>query len=145
MNGALQEYYREIVIDHSQRPRNRGEPRHFAAKSQHQDPDTGDSVTVWLLGSTAQCDTLYWEASGSSILLASCSLMSESLKEQPVDIALQRVRDFTTMLTSEAPPESWDLLGEAVALSGIRHLPARVQCATLPWRTAKEAIRMLKD
>ena len=42
--------------------------------------------------------------------------------------------------TGEATAEEIDELEEAGALKDISHMPARVKCAVLGWRTLKEAI-----
>ncbi|MDF1522343.1 MAG: pseudouridine-5'-phosphate glycosidase, partial [Trueperaceae bacterium] len=36
-------------------------------------------------------------------------------------------------------------LGELALLEGVRQLPARVKCATLPWTTLEAALRSLPD
>ena len=45
------------------------------------------------------------------------------------------------MVTGEVKDEeSLELLDEAASLSDIAHMPARVKCAMLGWRTMKELI-----
>ena len=44
------------------------------------------------------------------------------------------------MIQGEATDEEIDSLEEASALKDIAHMPARVKCAVLGWRTLKEAI-----
>ncbi len=143
MDSAHQELYREIFLEHSQAPRNRGEPEAFEARAHHRDPETGDEVTVWLSTSDAALSGIRWEAQGSSVLAASCSLMSEHLAGKTPAEALSAIAAFIAMLTGSEECSDWDALGEAAALSGISHLPARVRCASLPWRTAEAAIKSL--
>ena len=45
-----------------------------------------------------------------------------------------------TVKQGEATAEEIDELEEAGALKDISHMPARVKCAVLGWRTLKEAI-----
>jgi nitrogen fixation NifU-like protein len=40
---------------------------------------------------------------------------------------------------------SRDDLGALVALSGVRHFPIRVKCATLPWQTLRAAAAASDD
>ena len=42
------------------------------------------------------------------------------------------------MVRSTATPEQIEALDEAAALESIAHMPARVKCATLGWRTLRE-------
>ena len=44
------------------------------------------------------------------------------------------------MIKGEATEEEIDSLEEASALRDIAHMPARVKCAVLGWRTLKEAL-----
>ena len=44
------------------------------------------------------------------------------------------------MIQGEASEEEIESLEEASALRDIAHMPARVKCAVLGWRTLKEAI-----
>ena len=44
------------------------------------------------------------------------------------------------MIKGEASEEEIDSLEEASALRDIAHMPARVKCAVLGWRTLKEAL-----
>lgn len=44
------------------------------------------------------------------------------------------------MIQGEASEDEIDSLEEASALRDIAHMPARVKCAVLGWRTLKEAL-----
>ena len=54
--------------------------------------------------------------------------------------ALRLGEIFRKMIQGEATAEEIDELEEAGALKDISHMPARVKCAVLGWRTLKEAI-----
>ena len=54
--------------------------------------------------------------------------------------ALQLGRTFMKMIKGEASEEEINSLEEASALRDIAHMPARVKCAVLGWRTLKEAL-----
>ena len=56
------------------------------------------------------------------------------------DEALRLGEIFMKMIQGEATDEEIDSLEEASALKDIAHMPARVKCAVLGWRTLKEAI-----
>lgn len=141
MDTSQQEIYREILIEHSQSPRNRGEPVHYSATVTHKDPESGDIVTLWLLIEGDVIQSLHWQAQGSSVLTASCSILCENLERKSPAEAQQFITLFVEMLTQQKDPDNWDTLGDAAALSGIRHLPARVRCAVLPWRTAESLLK----
>ena len=56
--------------------------------------------------------------------------------------ALQLADIFLRMIKGEASDDEIDQLEEASVLKDISHMPARVKCAVLGWRTLNE---MFKD
>ena len=56
------------------------------------------------------------------------------------DEAPARGEIFMKTIKGEATDEEIDSLEEASALKDIAHMPARVKCAVLGWRTLKEAM-----
>ena len=48
------------------------------------------------------------------------------------------------MIQGEASEDEIDSLEKASALRDIAHMPARVKCAVLGWRTLKEALKEQK-
>ena len=57
------------------------------------------------------------------------------------DEALKMGEIFFKMIKGTATKEEIDGLEEAAALRDIAHMPARVKCAVLGWRTLKEALQ----
>ena len=56
------------------------------------------------------------------------------------DEALALADIFDRMIKSEVTEEDLEKLDEAAALQDISHMPARVKCAMLGWRTMKEML-----
>ena len=54
--------------------------------------------------------------------------------------ALKTGETFMKMIRGEASEDEIESLEEASALRDISHMPARVKCAMLGWRTLKEAL-----
>ena len=59
--------------------------------------------------------------------------------------ALRLAELFQRMIHGEATPEEIDSLEEASALADIAHMPARVKCAMLGWRTLSQAVDQEKS
>ena len=59
---------------------------------------------------------------------------------QKTEDALHDAKLFMRMIRGEATEEEIDSLEEASALRDIAHMPARVKCAMLGWRTLAEAL-----
>lgn len=60
---------------------------------------------------------------------------------QSKEKALEYADIFMRMIRGEASDEEIDSLEEASALRDIFHMPARVKCAMLGWRTLSEALK----
>lgn len=60
---------------------------------------------------------------------------------QSKETALKYADIFMRMIRGEATEEEIDSLEEASALRDISHMPARVKCAMLGWRTLSEALK----
>jgi nitrogen fixation NifU-like protein len=143
----LRELYQEIILDHYRRPRNFGalaEPTH-AAKGHN--PLCGDRVAVTLeLDGDGAIRDIRFDGAGCAISTASASLMTEAVKGQPATAALQIFARFHELVTgAPAAPSPADGaeaidLGSLEALAGVRQLPVRVKCATLPWQALKAAL-----
>jgi nitrogen fixation NifU-like protein len=61
------------------------------------------------------------------------------------DEALDMAKIFMKMIQGEATDEEIESLEEASALKDIAHMPARVKCAVLGWRTLKEAFGVTEE
>ena len=77
---------------------------------------------------------------GCAISQASADIMLGMIVGRKKDEALKMGEIFLKMIKGEASEEEIDSLEEASALRDIAHMPARVKCAVLGWRTLKEAL-----
>ena len=103
-------------------------------------PSCGDDI--WLKLRT-DGDTIVDGAfigDGCAISQASADIMLGMVIGRKKDEALQLGQTFMRMIQGEASEEEIESLEEASALRDIAHMPARVKCAVLGWRTLKEAI-----
>ena len=78
---------------------------------------------------------------GCAISQASADIMLGMIVGKQKDAALKLGETFLKMIQGEATEEEIDSLEEASALRDIAHMPARVKCAVLGWRTLKEALQ----
>ena len=67
-------------------------------------------------------------------------LVIGATEEEAMEIASR----FMGMIKGTASPEEIESLDEAASLENIAHMPARVKCATLGWRTMKEMLDKLQ-
>ena len=125
---------KELLVEHCEFPRHQGKPDIFDIEHLCQQEDTGDVVELWLCVAEGNVIQINWRAKGSRLLCASCSIMSEYLIDRTIEDAISTAEAFIVALTGEAEPDDIDCYGASAALFGVRHLPARVRCVTLPWR-----------
>ena len=76
-----------------------------------------------------------------AISQASTDIMLGMIIGQSKEKALEYADIFMRMIRGEASDEEIDSLEEASALRDISHMPARVKCAMLGWRTLSEALK----
>ena len=68
------------------------------------------------------------------------SMMADLVIGKTKDEALALADIFDRMIKGEVTEEDLEQLDEAAALQDISHMPARVKCAMLGWRTMKEML-----
>jgi nitrogen fixation NifU-like protein len=135
----LAELYRDVIVDHNRRPRNRGPLPKASHRAEGNNPLCGDQLHVYVDVESDVIRELRFEGSGCAISTASASLMSEAVKGKSRAEAAALFAAVHRMLTGaqELPgPE----LGKLAALGGVRAFPARVKCASLCWHTLNAAL-----
>ena len=75
-----------------------------------------------------------------SVLLCAVMVLSLAACGKSREEALRLGDLFLRMIRGEASEEEIDSLEEASALRDVSHMPARVKCAMLGWRTLRGAL-----
>jgi nitrogen fixation NifU-like protein len=125
----LQGFYKEIVLDHYQRPRNRGELPGADIEEHLNNPLCGDEVTVYAKLRDGKVAEVAFTGRGCSISQASASMLAERLQGKSREEAEAEIEAFLEMMRTEENEE----LGDLVALKWIIQTPNRIRCATLAW------------
>ncbi len=144
---ALEDLYREIILDHAKNPRNSAVLDHIPDTLAHENPSCGDTlkleVTLDEAGTTIR--RIRVQCRGCSISTASASIMSELETGRSVAEARQLARDFISGLRGGDPAGGGqpaasgegagplDTIDELAAFKGVMRFPVRVKCATLAW------------
>ena len=134
----LDDLYRQVIMDHYQHPRNRGELTADAISVDMRNPSCGDEITLQLQVDDGIVSDVRFRGAGCSISMASASMMTEAIKGQPVAEALAMAQSFRGMMKGERVDP--DALGELEALQGVSKFPARIKCATLAWQALERAV-----
>lgn len=140
MNAELEELYQQVILDHSRRPRNKGDIP--GAIHVHGDnPSCGDEIDLSVQFSPeGVVEDVKFTGTGCAISQASASLMTLKLKGKPRAEAEAMLRDFHDLVTTEVadPPKA---LGDLRLMAGVRKFPQRVKCAMLAWRAFEQALQ----
>ena len=139
--SEMRELYQEMILEHHRHPRNFGK---LAGANRHAEgfnPLCGDRVTVYALIEGDVIKDLSFEGSGCAICVASCSLMTETLKGRSLADAEKLFGSFHDLLTGPVAGANAELMGKLAVFEGVREFPVRVRCATLPWHALHAAIK----
>jgi nitrogen fixation NifU-like protein len=131
----MRELYREILLDHFERPRNRREVEGAQIEEHLNNPLCGDEVTVFANDRDGRLE-LSFTGRGCSISQASASMLTEHLSGKSREEAGQEIEVFLEMMRTEPNEE----LGELAALKHIVQTPNRIRCATLAWDALKSGL-----
>jgi len=135
----LAELYRDVIVDHNRRPRNRGRLPGATHRAEGNNPLCGDRLHLEVDVANDVIRDLRCEGSGCAISTASASLMSEAVKGKTRAEADQLFGAVHRMLTGADGSDALQL-GKLAALAGVRAFPARVKCASLCWHTLNAAL-----
>jgi nitrogen fixation NifU-like protein len=154
--AALEDLYREIILDHYRSPRNRGElASPPAQKAEGFNPLCGDEVVLYLDidPATETVRDIKIGGQGCSISQASTSMMSSAVKGKSLEEVRRLIRAFKALMSIhesklEGDSDGSDLqadlddvrLGDLEALQGVVKFPVRIKCATLAWNTLQQGL-----
>jgi nitrogen fixation NifU-like protein len=139
MTEPLEALYREVILEHAREPRHRG--RLVAPTLIHQgaNPVCGDRVELSLRIDGDRVVEVGFDGQGCAISQAAASLLTDLLRGRTLDEVDAIHGAFMAMLSGDGVADE-RLLGDAVALRGVRRFPRRVGCAALAGTTLREAL-----
>ncbi len=99
-------------------------------------PSCGDELTLQLRVEDGVIEEASFTGHGCAISQASADIMAELITGETVEEARRLSALFLAMIRGEELSEDdYEDLDEAAQLKDISHMPARVKCAELAWRT----------
>ena len=136
---ALDEIYKEVILDHYKNPRNKREMPDAPLTCSKNNPLCGDEITVYVDAEDGKVLEVSFVGQGCSISQSSASMMTEAVSGKTVEQVEALASDVRAMLAGELEPDE-DTFGELVALNGVVKYPIRVKCAVLAWDVLQEAL-----
>lgn len=135
-------FYNEILTEHNMRP----EFKHDLADAnlilEGVNPNCGDDIWLKLKVVDGMIEDGAFVGDGCAISQASADIMLGMIIGKKTEEALRLGELFSKMIKGQATKEEVQELEEASALQDISHMPARVKCAVLGWRTMAELLKV---
>ena len=134
-------FYNEILTEHNMHPDFKHDIEDADIVLDGVNPSCGDEIQLKLKTDGDIITDGAFVGDGCAISQASTDIMLGMIIGQSKEKALEYADIFMRMIRGEASDEEIDSLEEASALRDISHMPARVKCAMLGWRTLSEALK----
>ena len=142
--SELTDLYREVILDHSRRPRNFGVPAGTNHSLEGYNPLCGDRFTVHLAVDGDTVRDAGFQGSGCAISTASASVMTETVKGRSEADVESLFRAFQDLVTGQAALPA-EVPGKLAVFAGVSEYPARVKCASLAWHVLGAALKDQHD
>lgn len=134
-------FYNEILTEHNMHPDFKHDIEDADIVLDGINPSCGDEIQLKLKTDGDIITDGAFVGDGCAISQASTDIMLGMIIGQSKEKALEYADIFMRMIRGEASDEEIDSLEEASALRDISHMPARVKCAMLGWRTLSESLK----
>ena len=131
--------YREVLNEHNINPIHKENIDQPTFCLEGVNPSCGDQITLQMkLGADGKIENASFIGSGCAISQVSVDMMADLVIGKTKEEALALAEIFDRMIKGSVTEDELEQLDEAAALQDISHMPARVKCAMLGWRTMKE-------
>ena len=135
------ELYREILNEHNINPSHKKDIDQPSFCLDGVNPSCGDQITLKLkLDDSGKIIDAGYTGSGCAISQASADMMADVIIGKTKEEALALADIFDRMIKGTVSEEELEQLDEAASLQDVSHMPARVKCAMLGWRTMKQML-----
>ena len=134
------ELYREILNEHNLNPIHKQNMENPSFCLEGVNPSCGDQITLQLKMEGDKITDASFIGSGCAVSQASADMMADLVIGKTKEEALKLADIFDRMIKGSVTDEELEELDEAAALQDISHMPARVKCAMLGWRTVKQML-----
>ena len=135
-------FYNEILIDHNLHPMHKQVLEGANMVLEGVNPSCGDDIVIQLKVEDDVIVDGAFAGSGCAVSQASADIMIDMVIGKSREDALHLADLFQKMIRKECTPEQLEELQEASVLEDVSHMPARVKCAVLGWRTISEMLEI---
>lgn len=136
----LDTLYRQVIMDHYKKPRNKGMLEDGSLTIDMNNPTCGDRIRLTMKIEDNKVSDVKFDGDGCSISMSSASMMTQAIKGKDIDTALTMSQTFSEMIQGKEYDDEIDL-GDIEALQGVSKFPARIKCATLAWKAMEKGLK----
>jgi nitrogen fixation NifU-like protein len=140
LNNNLDTLYRQVIMDHYKKPRNRGVLDGENVTVNLNNPTCGDRIQLTMKVENGIVVDSMFDGEGCSISISSASMMTQMIKGLSIEKALHLSTVFSDMMLGKEYDDDFEL-GDIEALQGVSKFPARIKCATLPWKAMEKGLK----
>ncbi len=140
---ALNDLYREVILDHFQNPRHHEKVTSHDVEQEGFNPLCGDQIVIQLKFLDSKIVGIGCFGKGCSISQASGSILTEEVTGKTIAEVEKKISFFKDLMQGRL-----DIVEEGSdmeALLGVRKFPVRIKCALLHWTTLAEGIGFYKQ
>ena len=136
--------YTEALMEHVQHPDYKYKLAGATHSHEGVNPSCGDDLILQIrMGADGRIEEAAYTGHGCAVSQASADMMSDLMVGKTPEEALALCRLFGDMVRGDETDSAKleEQLDEAACLQSISHMPARVKCAELAWRTLEEMLK----
>ena len=139
---AMSDLYSVSLIEHNANPDYKYEMECPTCSHQGINPSCGDELVLQVrLADDGTIAEASFTGHGCAVSQASADMMADAVTGQTPERARELCQLFGQMIRGEeTDPARLEELGEAECLQSVSHMPSRVKCAELAWRTMDEML-----
>ena len=138
----IEDIYSDYVMEHSLNSPYKHELANSTCSLHGHNPSCGDDITLQLKIEDNVIVDGAFVGHGCAISQSSTSVMLETLIGKTLEEANKIIDAFVAMIDREKlTKQQKALLGNCIAFENISHMPARVKCALLAWKTLQNEIK----
>ena len=134
-------FYNEILTDHNLHPGHKHDLPDANLVLEGVNPNCGDDIWLKLKVEDGTITDGAFVGDGCAVSQASADMMLDLIIGKSKEEATKLADIFFRMIKGEVSDEELDQLEEASILKDVAHMPARVKCAVLGWRTMEEMLK----
>ena len=140
---AANDLYTSQFLDHVSHPDYKYKMDDPTHTHEGVNPSCGDELVLEIrIADDGTIEEASYTGHGCAVSQASADMMSDLMIDRTPEEALELCELFMAMVRGEVTdPDQLELLGDAAVLQSISHMPARVKCAQLAWRTLEEMLK----